>query len=116
MENGHDCNGNTNGHYTNEIVVNDYREDKVGEENDSSTNINEDVEDGMGAVFSYSIPVENQGENLSNGEDWSYALDITDESSLDSEVGRRLNHILPVPVSIIDPEQIVILLLLIRII
>lgn len=99
MENVHDSNGNTVGYNNNEIPVDDYRENKVGEENDSGTRINEDVGDGVGALFTYSIPIENQGENFRNGHDWSYALDITDESSLDSEVGRRLNDMVPVPVS-----------------
>ncbi|PON35243.1 OTU domain containing protein [Parasponia andersonii] len=97
MENGHDSNGNTDGHNNNENAVNDYRGDILGNENNPSTRINEEVEDGMGAVFTYSVPGEHQGENLGNGEDWSYSLDITDESPLDSEVGRRLNHMVPVP-------------------
>lgn len=53
--------------------------------------------DEMGTVFTYSYP----GENSTNGEDWLYSLDITDESPLDGEVGRRLNKMVPVPVSVI---------------
>ena len=33
------------------------------------------------------------------GEDLSYALELTDESILDGEVGKRLNQMVPVPVS-----------------
>ncbi|KAM6582740.1 hypothetical protein CsatB_009742 [Cannabis sativa] len=97
MENGHGSNGNTEGHHNNGTLVDGYTEDKAGLEIDSGIRINGDVEDGMGSIFTYSVPAESKGENLSNGEDWSYALDITDESSLDSEVGRRLNQMVPVP-------------------
>lgn len=34
----------------------------------------------------------------------SYSLEIIDESSLDGEVGKRLNQIVPVPVSIYVPS------------
>lgn len=33
-------------------------------------------------------------------EDWSYVLDLTDEYALDGEVGKRLNQMVPVPVSV----------------
>jgi hypothetical protein len=39
------------------------------------------------------------GEKSSYVEDFSNALDITDESALDGEVGKRLNQMIPVPVS-----------------
>lgn len=42
----------------------------------------------------------NEGEHSMNGEDLSYPLDITDEYALDGEVGRRLNQMVSVPVSI----------------
>ncbi|XP_042511395.1 OVARIAN TUMOR DOMAIN-containing deubiquitinating enzyme 12-like isoform X2 [Macadamia integrifolia] len=32
-----------------------------------------------------------------NGDDWSYSLELTDESVLDGEVGKRLNQMVPVP-------------------
>lgn len=63
----------------------------------SNKQINGEGVDEMGTVFTYSYP----GENSTNGEDWLYSLDITDESPLDGEVGRRLNKMVPVPVSII---------------
>ena len=34
-----------------------------------------------------------------DGEEYSYFLEITDESPLDGEVGKRLNQIIPAPVS-----------------
>lgn len=33
------------------------------------------------------------------GEEWSYPLELTDEYALDGEVGKRLNQMVPVPVS-----------------
>jgi hypothetical protein len=39
------------------------------------------------------------GEKSSYVEDFSNTLDITDESALDGEVGKRLNQMVPVPVS-----------------
>lgn len=34
------------------------------------------------------------------GEEWSYPLELTDEYTLDVEVGKRLNQMVPVPVSL----------------
>lgn len=52
--------------------------------------------DEMGASSSCSSP-----ENRSfDGDEYSYNLEITDESELDGEVGKRLNEIIPVPVSV----------------
>ncbi|KAF5188010.1 Otu domain-containing protein [Thalictrum thalictroides] len=53
---------------------------------------NEDGED-MGPSSSCSSP----GENLYNGEEWSYSLELTDEFALDGEVGKRLNQMVPIP-------------------
>lgn len=38
-------------------------------------------------------------ERLYDGEDYSHSLEITDESAFDGEVGKRLNQIIPAPVS-----------------
>ncbi|KAL5721655.1 hypothetical protein ACHQM5_005274 [Ranunculus cassubicifolius] len=32
-----------------------------------------------------------------NGDEWAYSLELTDESTLDGEVGKRLNHMVSVP-------------------
>lgn len=44
-------------------------------------------------------PCFSPGEKSSYVEDFSNTLDITDESALDGEVGKRLNQMVPVPVS-----------------
>lgn len=99
MENGHDSTGKIDDQGNGEFPIDAYIENKEGD--DSSIRINEEAENHqMGTVFTYPIQDETRGENLSNTEDWLGVLDITDESSLDSEVGRRLNHMVPVPVSI----------------
>lgn len=33
-------------------------------------------------------------------EEWSYSLELTDEYAVDGEVGKRLNQMVPVPVSV----------------
>lgn len=38
-------------------------------------------------------------ERSCDGEEYSYSLEITDESALDGEVGKRLNQIIPAAVS-----------------
>lgn len=38
-------------------------------------------------------------ENSYFGDDWSYSLELTDEYALDGEVGKRLNQMVPIPVS-----------------
>lgn len=99
MENGHDSKGTMDDHSNREIPTDDYTENKDGD--DSSRIINEEAENyQMRTVFTYPIPDESRGENLTDAEEWLHELDITDESSLDSEVGRRLNQMVPVPVSI----------------
>lgn len=50
----------------------------------------------MGNSSSY----HNSVDNPFSDECSSYSLEIMDESSLDGEVGKRLNQIVPVPVSI----------------
>lgn len=96
LENGHDSTGKIDDQGNGEFPIDTYIENKEGE--DSSIRINDEAENHqMGTVFTYPILDETQGENLSNTEDWLGLLDITDESSLDSEVGRRLNHMVPVP-------------------
>ncbi|KAL3536257.1 hypothetical protein ACH5RR_004718 [Cinchona calisaya] len=52
----------------------------------------EDTDDAAPAN-SYSSP----GDGLYDGEIYSYDLEITDESELDGEVGKRLNQMIPVP-------------------
>ncbi|KAK9749575.1 hypothetical protein RND81_02G135600 [Saponaria officinalis] len=37
------------------------------------------------------------GERLNNGESCSYPLEFVDESSVDGELGKRLNHMVPMP-------------------
>ncbi|KAF8396549.1 hypothetical protein HHK36_018173 [Tetracentron sinense] len=49
--------------------------------------------DDMGLSSSCSSP----REKSYSGEDWSYPLELTDESDLDWEVGKRLNQMVPVP-------------------
>lgn len=49
----------------------------------------------MGNSSSYHNSVDNPFADESS----SYSLEIMDESSLDGEVGKRLNQIVPVPVS-----------------
>ena len=39
-------------------------------------------------------------EKLLCGEDWSYSLELTDEYAIDGEVGKMLNQMVPVPVSV----------------
>lgn len=39
------------------------------------------------------------GEKSNYGEEWSY-LELTDEYSIDGEVGKRLNQMIPIPVSV----------------
>lgn len=56
--------------------------------------------DDIGTPSSCSSP----GEKSYNGEDWSYSLDLIDEYALDDEVGKRLNQMVPVPVSIASDE------------
>lgn len=34
-----------------------------------------------------------------SGDDWSYSLELTDEYTLDGEVGKRLNQMISIPVS-----------------
>lgn len=53
----------------------------------------------MGSVYTYGVPVEDTGDGAIYGHDLDHVLDITDESLLDNEVRRRLNDIIPVPVS-----------------
>lgn len=100
MENGHDSKGNVDDHGNKEVMVEDYRENKAGEADDPNKMINGDVENPIGAVYTYTVPEENIGESSRIGQEWAYALDIADESSLDNEVGRRLNDMVPVPVSL----------------
>ena len=100
MENGHDSKGNMDDHGNKEVTLEDYRENKAGEADDPNKIINGDVENPMGNAYTYSMPEENIGESSINGQDWSYVLDIADESSLDNEVGRRLNDMVPIPVSL----------------
>ena len=38
-------------------------------------------------------------ENSYCGDEWSYSLELTDEYTLDGEVGKRLNQMVPIPVS-----------------
>lgn len=45
----------------------------------------------------------NEGEYSMNGEHLLHPMDITDEYALDGEVGRRLNQMVPVPVSLFIP-------------
>jgi hypothetical protein len=52
--------------------------------------------DDMGPSTSCSSP----DEMSYYGDEWSYPLDLTDEHALDGEVGKRLNQMVPVPVSI----------------
>lgn len=35
-----------------------------------------------------------------NGEEYSYSAEFTDEYGLDVEVGKRLNQMIPIPVSL----------------
>ncbi|KAF8397721.1 hypothetical protein HHK36_016643 [Tetracentron sinense] len=42
-------------------------------------------------------PCSSPEQNLYNGEECSYSLELIDESSLDGEVGKRLNQMVPVP-------------------
>ncbi|KAF8395251.1 hypothetical protein HHK36_019193 [Tetracentron sinense] len=49
--------------------------------------------DDMGSSSSCSSP----GEKSYDGEEWSYSLELTDESTLDGEVGKRLSQMVPVP-------------------
>lgn len=49
----------------------------------------------MGPSSSCSSP----GRNYCTAE-WSYSLDLADEYALDGEVGKRLNQMVPVPVSV----------------
>ncbi|KAL7248075.1 hypothetical protein ACSBR2_002892 [Camellia fascicularis] len=49
--------------------------------------------DDMGPSSSCSSP----GNRSYDGEEYSYNLEITDESALDGEVGKRLNQMIPVP-------------------
>lgn len=53
----------------------------------------------MGPSSSCSSPEE----VLYNGEEWSYSLELTDESGLDGEVEKRLYQMVPIPVSITSP-------------
>lgn len=55
----------------------------------------------MGLSSSCSSP----DEKSYNGEDWSYSLDLTDEYALDGEVGKILNQMVPVPVSVASIEH-----------
>lgn len=50
----------------------------------------------MGHSSSCSSP----GNRSYDGDEYSYNLEITDESELDGEVGKRLTEIVPVPVSL----------------
>lgn len=34
------------------------------------------------------------------GEEWSYSLDLMDGNALDGELGKRLNQMIPIPVSV----------------
>lgn len=34
-----------------------------------------------------------------SGDDWSYSLELTDEYTLDGEMGKRLNQMISIPVS-----------------
>ncbi|KAL5569368.1 hypothetical protein UlMin_025943 [Ulmus minor] len=97
MENGYDRQGNTDDHNTNEISANDYGRSTEWELNDHGQRRNEEVENGLGTVITYSNPTEIPGESSINEEHWSHLWDIRDEFSLDGEVGRRLNEIVPVP-------------------
>ncbi|XP_034704739.1 OVARIAN TUMOR DOMAIN-containing deubiquitinating enzyme 9 isoform X3 [Vitis riparia] len=62
------------------------------ERQDDSSRKKEEA-DGIGVSSSCSSP---EGKPLS-GEDFSYSLEMTDESVLDGEVGKRLNQMVPVP-------------------
>ncbi|XP_042475937.1 OVARIAN TUMOR DOMAIN-containing deubiquitinating enzyme 12-like [Macadamia integrifolia] len=53
----------------------------------------QDETDDMGPSSSCSSPEEKSY----NGDDWSNPLEITDESMLDGEVGKRLNQMVPIP-------------------
>lgn len=52
----------------------------------------QEVGDDMEPSSSCSSPEE----NAYTGVDWSYSLELTDESALDGEVGKRLNHVVPI--------------------
>lgn len=93
-ENGHCGKGDSDDHQNKENGAFDFSKSKDEETNVFGKQMNGEGVDEMGTVFSYSYPEE------TNGEDWIYSLDITDESPLDGEVGRRLNNMVPVPVSI----------------
>lgn len=51
--------------------------------------------DAMGPTSSCSSP----DENSYCGDEWSYSLELTDVYALDEEVGKRLNQMVPIPVS-----------------
>lgn len=77
------------------------------ERQDDSSRKKEEA-DGIGVSSSCSSP---EGKPLS-GEDFSYSLEMTDESVLDGEVGKRLNQMVPVPVSsfygvIFEPFEVI---------
>lgn len=55
----------------------------------------QEVADQMGTGASCST----LGEKLQEGGDWPNLLEITDESAFDGEVEKRLNHMVPIPVS-----------------
>lgn len=56
---------------------------------------------------SFSSP--NSGDESFHMEDVSHSLEIADESTLDGEVGKRLNQMVPIPVSITETFIIAIL-------
>lgn len=59
---------------------------------------------GVGHSSSCSSPAESY-----DGEDLTYNLEITDESDLDGEVGKRLYEMIPVPVSIASVNYFLVL-------
>lgn len=56
----------------------------------------------LGISTSCSSP---EGESYS-GEEWLYSLELMDEYSLDGKVGKRLNQMVPIPVSLALPGAI----------
>ena len=70
------------------IDTDDYR-DKENEADDPRRHGSEEAND------------HSEGECSVNREDFLHSLDITDESTLDGEVGRRLNQLVSVPVSLV---------------
>ena len=73
--------------------------ENIIEEAGDHSRVENDVEPGIKMISSCSGP---GGENSSYVDDLFHIFDITDESTLDGEVGKRLNQIVPVPVSIVS--------------